>query len=187
MKTIYTRLINAEHPLPPDYVPESLVDLGLPFDAPPGNPKRLLEITAAKAARELLRRSRREGMNLCCISGYRSYERQKELYTGNPYVAKPGTSEHQSGLALDLSCPAAHMELEEIFARTPEGIWLCKHAPLFGFILRYPANKEEITGVPYEPWHIRYVTRPLASYLTMTGLTLEEYFDMNELYCSSLK
>lgn len=187
MKCNYTRLINREHPLPPDYIPDSLVDLGLPFDTPPGDPKRLLELTAAKAAQELLARSRQEGLNLFCISGYRSYERQKELYTGNPYVAAPGTSEHQSGLALDLSCPGVHMELEEGFAQTPEGIWLAKHAPLFGFILRYPLNKEEITGVPYEPWHIRFVTRPLSSYLAMTGLTLEEYFDISQIYCSNLK
>lgn len=187
MKNCYTRLINHEHPLPPDYVPEPLVDLGLPFDAPPGDPKRLLELTTARAAQELLRRSRREGISLVCISGYRSYARQKELYDGSPYVAPPGTSEHQSGLALDLSCPGVRMELEEAFARTPEGIWLARHAPLFGFILRYPANKEEITGVPYEPWHIRYVTRPLASYIAMTGLTLEEYFNINQIYCSNLK
>lgn len=171
----YFRLINKEHPLPADYVPENLVDLGLPFDAFPGEEKRLLEEKAAYAVLELISRSRREGLNLCCISGYRSYTRQAELYTGSSYVAPPGTSEHQSGLALDLSCPSVHMELTEDFSETKEGIWLSGHAPLYGFILRYPKNREEITGVPYEPWHIRYVTKPLASYLSITGLTLEEY------------
>ena len=99
-----------------------------------------------------------------------------ELYTGSPYVAAPGTSEHQSGLALDLSCPAIRMQLIPEFSHTPEGQWLARNASLYGFILRYPKNKESITGVPYEPWHIRYVTRELAGYLKLTGLTLEEYF-----------
>lgn len=175
MNSIYTRLINKEHPLPEDYIPPNLIDIGLPFDALPGDPKRLLEEKAAHAALELIFRSRREGLNLCGVSGYRSYARQKELFTGNPYVAAPGASEHQSGLALDVSCPEVHMELTEDFAHTEEGIWLIRHAPLYGFILRYPANKEHITHVPYEPWHIRYVTKPLASYLSLTGITLEEY------------
>lgn len=195
----YYRLINREHPLPENYIPDNLVDIGLPFDALPGEQKRLLEEKAAYAVLELISRSRREGLNLYCISGYRSYKRQAELYaagscTAPPeekrktwngtegvkysYVAAPGTSEHQSGLALDLSCPAVHMELTEAFAETKEGIWLSGHAPLYGFILRYPKNKEPITGIPYEPWHIRYVTKPLASYLAMTGLTLEEYHAM---------
>lgn len=72
------------------------------------------------------------------------------------------------------------MKLEEGFARTAEGIWLAHHAPLYGFVLRYPKNKEHITQVPYEPWHIRYVTKPLASYLSLTGMTLEEYHSLQE-------
>lgn len=174
----YIRLINREHPLPANYIPPNLVDIGLPFDALPGEQKRLLEEKTAFAALELIARSRREGLNLCCISGYRSYTRQKELFTGNPYVAAPGTSEHQSGMALDMSCPSVQLELTDAFAETNEGIWLADHASFYGFIIRYPKNKEHITGVPYEPWHIRYVTKSLASYLTMTGLTLEEYHAM---------
>ena len=128
------------------------------------------------------------------ISGYRSYKRQQQLCIGhsnpasstpyqqispapvNPYVALPGTSEHQSGLALDVSCPAVNHELITEFAETPEGKWLVRNASLYGFIIRYPANKESVTGIPWEPWHIRYVTRPLASCLALTGLTLEEYY-----------
>lgn len=175
MNHIYTRLINREHPLPKDYVPDNLVDIGLPFDAPPHDPKRLLEEKTALAAMELISRSRREGLNLCCISGYRSYQRQKELFAVSSYTAPPGASEHQSGLALDVSCPQIRMELKEAFAETAEGLWLARHAPLYGFILRYPAGKESITQIPYEPWHIRYVTKPLAAYLSLTGMTLEEY------------
>ena len=175
MNHIYTRLINREHPLPEDYVPDNLVDIGLPFDAPPHDPKRLLEEKTALAAMELISRSRREGLNLCCISGYRSYQRQKELFAVSSYTAPPGASEHQTGLALDVSCAAADFELTEQFASTSEGRWLSKHAHLHGFILRYPKEKEKITGYAWEPWHIRYVTKSLALYLAITGLTLEEY------------
>lgn len=177
---LYTRLINREYPLPEDFVPEHLIDIGIPFDALPGDPKRLLEAKAARAAAALICRSRQEGLNIYGVSGYRSYLRQKELYTGSPYVAAPGTSEHQSGLALDVSCPEIRMDLTEEFAYTPEGIWLTKNASLYGFILRYPKNKEQITQVPYEPWHIRYVTKPLAAYLALTGMTLEEYHSLQE-------
>lgn len=180
MKTNYIRLINREHPLSETFIPDSLVDIGLPFDAQPSDPKRLLEEKTAHAAMELILRSRQEGLNLCCISGYRSYQRQKELYHGSPYVAAPGTSEHQSGLALDLSCPAVHMELTEAFSSTKEGIWLARHAPLYGFVLRYPKHKETITGIPYEPWHIRFVTKPLSSYLSLTDMTLEEYHNLHQ-------
>ena len=73
--------------------------------------------------------------------------------------------------------PVLPLELIPEFAQTPEGKWLTRNASLFGFILRYPQNKEDITGIPYEPWHIRYVTRELSGYLTLTGMTLEEYLD----------
>lgn len=176
MHTNYTRLINKSYPLLPDYIPENLVDIGIPFDALPDDPKRLLEKKAAQSALRLVNAACQEGLCLYGISGYRSYKRQQELYTGSPYVAAPGTSEHQSGLALDLSCPAIRMQLIPEFAHTPEGKWLARNASLYGFILRYPQNKESITGVPYEPWHIRYVTRELSGYLKLTGQTLEEYW-----------
>lgn len=176
----YIRLINQKHPLPEDFVPDCLTDIGLPFDALPGDEKRLLESRTAKAALRLIRAAAAEGLNLCAISGYRSYARQKKLYSGSPYVAPPGTSEHQSGLALDLSCPEIKMQLIKEFAFTPEGTWLTRNAALYGFIIRYPQNKEHITGIPYEPWHIRYVTKPLAAYLSMTGMTLEEYHALHD-------
>ena len=95
----YTILINRKHPLPEDFIPEHLVDIGLPFDAVPGEPKRLLEEKTARSVLELITRSRSEGLNLYCISGYRSYRRQKELFTGESYVARPGSREmsHFSG------------------------------------------------------------------------------------------
>ena len=124
----------------------------------------------------LIQAAQKESLIITGISGYRSYKRQQQLSTGNPYVASPGTSEHQSGLALDVSCPSIQYQLIPEFDETPEGKWLKRNASLYGFIIRYPANKEPITGIPWEPWHIRYVTRPLAGCLALTGLTLEEYY-----------
>ena len=175
-REFYTRLISKEHPLPEAFVPEHLIDIGLPSEAAPGNPKRLLECQAARAASQLFHACHKSGLNLWAVSGYRSWKRQKELAdTGSPFVAAPGTSEHQSGLALDVSCPTIRMELCENISRTEEYRWLKQNASLYGFILRYPRTKEAITGMPFEPWHIRYVTKPLASWLTITNLTLEEY------------
>ena len=118
------------------------------------------------------------------ISGYRSYERQSSLYLkkGNPadlYLAPPGCSEHQTGLALDVPARQQIFELEEKFSSTPEGIFLEKHAPFYGFILRYPKGKEKVTGYAWEPWHLRYVGRSLALCLSFMRLTLEEYLALS--------
>ena len=174
---MYTRLINRSFPLPSDFVPSSLVDSKIPFHTI-HDQCQLLDSRAASAARKLIHASQKEGLNLLAISGYRSYARQKKLFSGNPYIAPPGTSEHQSGLALDLSCPSIQMKLSTDFARTKEGLWLKQNASLYGFILRYPKDKEETTGYPWEPWHIRYVTKPLALWLSLTGMTLEEYHQL---------
>ncbi len=176
----YPVLVNRSHLLPPDYIPDDLEEAGIPFCAPPGSEKRLLRKKASKAAARLFTQAALDKIGLVGISGYRSYRRQDELYKDalrrkSSAVAPPGASEHQTGFALDLSCPEVNLKLEEAFACTSEGKWLEKHAPLYGFIIRYPQNKELITGFPWEPWHIRYVGEPLALYLSMTGLTLEEY------------
>lgn len=173
----YIILVNHTHPLTKDYTPQSLVSADFPFDAPPDAVKRRLDARAAKAAKELFSDCAAQGLALYGISGYRPYERQKELYEAclDGTVAPAGTSEHQTGLALDVSCPAVGLQLTEDFASTPEGKWLKRSAPLYGFILRYPKGKEKITGYPWEPWHIRYVTKGLSLYLALTGMTLEEY------------
>lgn len=173
-------LVNKNNPLNPHYIPSDLVEPAIPFYAPSNDPKRLLQREAATAAEELFKRAKEENIHLWGISGYRSYKRQTELYDAakeRSSIAPPGCSEHQTGLALDVSCPDEAYELEESFAKLKEGIWLARHAALFGFILRYPKNKEEITGFPFEPWHIRYTGIGLASSLTLTGMTLEEYYE----------
>lgn len=179
----YPILVNKSHPLSSYYVPDNLVEPCIPFSAPLHDEKRLLQKDASKAVVRLFTQAALDGMGIVGISGYRSYKRQEALYKGaqkrnSTAVAPPGTSEHQTGLALDVSCPAVSLELQESFADTEEGKWLSKNAPLFGFILRYPKGKEDITGYPWEPWHIRYVGDTLALYLSLTGQTLEEYYQL---------
>ena len=182
-----TILVNREHKLAPTYMLSCLTEVPILFDAPSKDPKRLMALPAARAAGKLFSAAREQGIFLYGISGYRSYERQKELYEErmktadssyvNLYIAPPGASEHQTGLALDVSCPSVDLQLEDYFSETKEGQWLSANAPLFGFVMRYPKGKEMITGYAWEPWHIRYVTKSLALYLTLTGLTLEEYHE----------
>ncbi|MGI6007146.1 MAG: M15 family metallopeptidase [Ruminococcus sp.] len=184
----YVRLINKEHRLSETYVPKDLTESIFPFCAPKGNPKKFLRKEAADWAALLFAQAKWNNIHLFGVSAYRSYSRQQQLYeermaflnypADNPYIAPPGASEHQSGLALDVSCASVNYELVEDFAYTSEGKWLSQNAALFGFILRYPSRKTEITGYAWEPWHIRYVTRSLALYLTLTGLTLEEFYQM---------
>ena len=121
------------------------------------------------------------GLNIPLVSGYRSYETQENLYNkyvkkdgekkANTYSAKPGESEHQTGLAFDIG------SVDRSFANTIEAKWLAENAYLYGFIIRYPKDKEEITGYNYEPWHLRYVGQELAKYLKKNNLTLEEYYE----------
>lgn len=189
----FSILINREHRLPPDYIPEGMIPVPIPFDAHPDDTKRLMQKEAAMAAAQLIQRARSMKICLYGISGYRPYKRQKILYENALFkamreqtlsrqeaqqiilVAPPGASEHQSGLALDVSSPSVALDLTKDFGHTREGRWLKTYAPLYGFILRYPREKAHITGYDWEPWHIRYVTKSLALYLSLTNLTLEEY------------
>lgn len=128
------------------------------------------------------------GLKLWIQSGYRSYNLQSELYSGyierdgidiaNTYSAKPGHSEHQTGLAFDLNT------ITDEFANTAEGKWVNENAYRYGFILRYPKEKETITGYKYEPWHLRYVGVDLATLLYNEGnwITLEEHFNITSTY-----
>ena len=88
--------------------------------------------------------------------------------------AVPGTSEHQTGLAMDITSQSAKFQLETIFGETKEGQWLSENAHKFGFVIRYTKEKESITGYRFEPWHVRYVGNPQATYLYENQLTLEE-------------
>ena len=128
------------------------------------------------------------GLNIYIASGYRSYNYQDTLYNNysavsgqagaDTYSARPGHSEHQTGLCFDLN------SVESSFANTDEGIWINNNAHLYGFIIRYPNGKEDITGYMYEPWHLRYVGVDLATELYNNGswITLEEYYGISSSY-----
>ena len=183
-----TFIINRDYPLSNNYKPSDLVVPNIPFSFSDKTlDKRKLKQVAAKALEELYETALAEsGLKIYGVSGYRSYERQYEIYGTNLinkgtrhtnlYSAAPGNSEHQTGLAIDVSCESIGFNLDNRFASTPEGIWLKENCWRFGFILRYPKDKEEITGYAYEPWHIRYVGVPLAYYLYNNNMTLEEYY-----------
>lgn len=197
----YDILVNKEHLLDASYIPNNLVLLTIPFapdtlqkpdegvisaSALSGRSgKYFLCKKAADAVSCLFQRAYENGIYLYGVSGYRSYKRQEEIYQDSlqnkgfehtsKFIAYPGSSEHQTGLALDISIASMNYELEQEFSHTKEAHWLFQYASLYGFIIRYPKGKESITGFAYEPWHIRYVTKPLAFYLTKTKLTLEQY------------
>lgn len=179
-------LVNKTHPLPGDYTPPDLVPAEVPF-AYIGNDRRnYLRLSAARALERMFQDAAEAGMELTGVSGYRSFKRQKTIYENNVavkglehtslYSAEAGKSEHQTGLAMDISTPSIHSGLTTDFEATPEGLWLRKKAPEYGFILRYPAGKENITGYAYEPWHFRYIGKPAAIYITDRRFTLEEYY-----------
>lgn len=183
-----TVLVNKSHPLPKNYKPYKLIPPSVPFDTDEYSEKHLLRPEAATALEELFLLAEHEQISLCAISGFRSYERQEEIYKENLqahgtlhtslYSAKPGCSEHQTGLAMDVSTYSINYALEPYFAETREGIWLEKNACRCGFILRYPKDKVHITGYAYEPWHLRFVGVLPATYLTKKHLTLEECTDI---------
>lgn len=128
------------------------------------------------------------GLNLWAQSGYRSYDYQNDLYNGyvkrkgkaaaDTFSARPGHSEHQTGLAFDLNT------IDSSFKNTDEGKWVAKNAYLYGYILRYPEGKTNETGYIYEPWHIRYVGKELAKALYNDGdwITMESYFGVTSEY-----
>lgn len=181
-----TCLVNKEYPLPADYVPNDLVLPDIDFNISYYAEKKLLRNDAAVAIEKLFQAAKESGLSLYGVSGYRSYKRQEEIYNSNlktkgeehtnKYSAKPGYSEHQTGLSMDVSTPSIGFQLIENFGTTPEGLWLAENCHLYGFIIRYPKDKPNITGYAYEPWHIRYVGVKLATYLTENELTLEEYY-----------
>lgn len=127
------------------------------------------------------------GHNIWIQSGYRSYSYQVGLYdkyykrdgkNADKYSARPGHSEHQSGLTFDLNT------INDAFGDTPEGYWINDNAYLYGFIIRYPKGKQDVTGFKYEPWHLRYVGEELAEILYNNGdwITLEEHFNIDSEY-----
>ena len=153
----------------------------LPSDYAPG-----VDPDAQAALDEMIKAAQDEDIKLWMRSGFRSYERQKTLYNNyvardgkaaaDRYSARPGFSEHQTGLAFDLN------SLEQSFGDTKEGKWLAENCWKYGFILRYPTNKESVTGYMYEPWHVRYLGKDTAKAVYDSGKCLEEYLNITSVY-----
>lgn len=169
-------LVNRKYYVGATYIPDSLVDIG---DIPKihrENEIILLDKQTLEAYTRMVHDATFEGIELTVFSGYRSYTRQEELFThGNDpmYIAMAGHSEHQTGLAIDVSTKDTGLTL--YFENTLSFHFLKNNAYKYGFILRYPKDKTEITGYGYEPWHYRYVGVEVAKYIYENNLTLEEY------------
>lgn len=182
-------IVNKKRPLPDGYAPSDLIipDVSLRV---PGNETMQVSKQIQPSLESLFQAMRVQGYSMYLSSGYRSYNYQTNLYNtyvakdgqaaADRYSAKPGTSEHQTGMAFDIGRTDGKCELEICFGDTPEGKWIKEHAHEYGFIIRYPsADKESITGYQYEPWHLRYVGVELATELHNTGQTMEEFFGLN--------
>ena len=164
-------LANKQHPLPASYAPG--------------------EVPEARAAFDTMKSSAAEdGINLHAFSTYRDFARQKQLYesyvakdgqaAADRYSARPGYSEHQTGLTFDVGEVGKEQHwASSSFGETPGGQWLAENAHTYGFILRYPKGKEKITGYMHESWHFRYVGKDIATSIYQKGLTLEEYLGVN--------
>jgi zinc D-Ala-D-Ala carboxypeptidase len=180
-------LVNKRNPLQPkNYTP---TDLRFPdvSQRVPGNESMRMRDVTATAVETMFTAAKKDGLNLEVSSAYRSYSFQVTLYNGyvqsqgkataDTQSARPGYSEHQTGLALDIQPDDGRCHLEACFGETPEGIWVKNNAYKYGFILRYPENKQSITGYTYEPWHFRYVGVDLATEMHHNNIaTLEEFF-----------
>ena len=145
---------------------------------------------------EMFKAMRAEGMQPMVCSGYRTIEKQHNLfeddikqqvrkgstydeafYKAKEYTAMPGASEHHTGLAVDI-VGKNYQQLNAAQAKTKEALWLAEHCAEYGFILRYPADKTDVTGIAYESWHFRYVGQEAAKYIMDNGLALEEFVGM---------
>jgi zinc D-Ala-D-Ala carboxypeptidase len=181
-------LVNKRRPLTPkNYAPADLTMPSVPLRVP-GNESMQLRAPTARALEQLFAAAKTDNINLMLSSGYRSYTYQVNLYNG--YVktqgqaqadnqsARPGYSEHQTGLAADVEPASRNCEVDSCFGGTPEGKWIAANAYKYGFIVRYTADKQQVTGYEPEPWHIRYIGVSLATELHKQNIkTLEEFFD----------
>lgn len=196
MDPTYVVLANKTVLLSEDYVPNPLVTMKARKEDKNGNntnggvrkassSEMQLEGTCAEALVALCEAAERDGYKLYLKSGYRSYRTQKTMYYNrlernkgkdDGWVSKPGASDHQTGLGCDV-VPRSWRDksMNEKMGKEPECQWMAAHCHEYGFILRYPEDKQEVTEINYEPWHLRYVGIPVATYIMENGLCLEEF------------
>ena len=174
-------LVNKHRQLSSSYVPDDLVTIDEEYVKADG--KIEIERNVAKAFYDMAEAASDDGMELMVSSGYRSYEDQEEIvntylelygqnYVDN-YVAKPGFSEHQTAMSLDVASKSV-----DTFVNSDEYVWMMDNAYKYGFILRYPRSKEDITGYKCEAWHYRYVGKEIAEYIHDNNITYDEYYIM---------
>ncbi|MDO4283683.1 MAG: M15 family metallopeptidase [Clostridia bacterium] len=178
----YLLLVNKNNPLPDNYVPNNLIVMNSKYCFEEDRIYEL-ETNAYQAFEKMVKSAEQVNINLKICSSYRSYEYQSLLYQkyvhkdgekiASTYSAKPGYSEHQTGLAIDF----IEQSEDEIFDITQSHYWLDQNAHKYGFIMRYPKGKESITGYKYEPWHYRYVGELAANDIKNRKITLEEYLE----------
>ena len=174
-------LVNAAHPLPEDFEAPELTQL---------RNRQAIDKRAYPALQQMMDDARGAGLQPLICSSYRTRDTQTRLFQnktdalgkqgysrearGAQWVARPGTSEHEAGLAVDI-VDTNYQILDERQEQTPVQQWLMAHCADYGFILRYPPDKSDLTGIGYEPWHYRYVGQEAAKEITEQGICLEEY------------
>jgi len=173
--------------LPASYVPDPLTQPKVADRSGLGEEK-LLRSDAASAMEAMFKSASDADINLMLTSGYRSYATQQQIYASyaktsgasaaDTFSAHAGYSEHQTGLAADVEPASGKCELGQCFGETPEGKWLSSNCYKYGFIIRYTAQTQNLTGYIAEPWHIRFLGVELATKLQNSGQTLEQYFKL---------
>lgn len=173
-------LVNREYGLNRYYKPEELTIPNIEFTEEANNEEKHVDGMIAKPLEDMVNAAKKEGIILLGNSAYRSYRSQTKTYnnrvkaegqeSADAYVAKPGFSEHQTGLCIDIT------NRDKYFVKgTKEADWLAENCYKFGFIIRYPYGKKNVTGIEYEPWHVRYVGKQAAKDIYEKGITLDEY------------
>ena len=190
-------LVNKGRAIPTDYTPSDLIVASVSTRAnSTADEKRIRQIIDGPMT-ELFAAAQEQGRSLMIGSAYRSATTQDSLFNtyvarvgyeqADKYSAHPGHSEHQTGLAVDISTTSQQCYLSECFIGTADGQWLAENAYKYGFHLRYPKGKEAITGYNFEPWHYRYVGIGLATALHQSGLTLDEAWPYMETALATLR
>lgn len=180
-------IVNKKRALPNGYAPKTLRQPSVNVRIN-GSQEMLLRDEAATALEKLMGDAKDKGIDLMLVSGYRSFVLQKAVYERNvseqgreeadKTSARPGYSEHQTGLAADLGETNGQCELQICFGDSKEGKWLAKNAQNYGFIIRYQDGKQSVVGYSYEPWHIRYVGKTLSREIFNNKTTMEEFFNL---------
>lgn len=178
-------IVNKHKSIPTSYVPELTVP-SIKLRLSQSSELMKVSTQAQPQIEQLFNQASKEGVNLRLASGYRSATTQDVLYKSyvkeqgqveaDKFSARPGHSEHQTGLAIDIASNTDYCFLDPCWADTKEGKWLASNAYEFGFIIRYPKGKQSITGYDYEPWHLRYVGTELSNQVFNSNKTLEEFF-----------